>query len=282
VQRFDVVFCGHINLIPLAFLVARIHGARLVVQAHGIEVWSAPDSIKRYSIDRADMILSVSRFTRCRLLEWSVVPPERVIVVANTYRREFCIGQEDEIRTPKGLEGKKVLLTVGRLDACQQHKGHEKVIRCLPQVWNRYPDLVYVIVGEGKDRERLETLVRQLAVSSIVQFTGRISNQALVDYYRAADLLVMPSTGDGFGIVFLEAMACGTPVLGLDAGGVRDAMGDGDLGLVIKEDELSDAIDRALATCPVPRLTLSDRVRSRFGRQIFESRIQNAIERLAA
>jgi phosphatidyl-myo-inositol dimannoside synthase len=277
-----VVFCGHINLIALAFVVARIHGARLVVQAHGIEVWSAPGSIKRYLIDHADMILSVSRFTRARLLEWSVIPHERVIVVANTYRSEFCIGQANENHTPKGLEGKKVLLTVGRLDACQQHKGHEKVIRCLPHIRDKYPDLVYVIVGEGKDRERLETLAKQLAVSSIVQFTGRISDRALVDYYRSADLLVMPSTGDGFGIVFLEAMACGTPVLGLDAGGVRDAMGDGDLGLVIKEDELSDALDRALAMRPVPRLTLSDRVRSRFGRQIFESRIQNVIERLAA
>ena len=281
-RRFDIVFCGHINFVPLAALIARIHGARLILQTHGIDAWNAPEAWNRYTVAQADLVLCVSRFTRARLLSWSDIDPERVVVVGNTYRDEFSIADAKKIRTPHGLEEKTVLLTVGRLDGRQKHKGHDRVIRCLPRLRHQHPDIVYVIVGEGNDRERLQNLAAQCEVASMIRFPGRVSDRELVDFYRAADLFVMPSTGDGFGIVFLEAMACGTPVLGVDVGGVRDAMADGDLGLAVQDDGFEEALDRAIALRGAPRPELSNRVRARFGRTVFDARIDAVIRRVSA
>jgi phosphatidylinositol alpha-1,6-mannosyltransferase len=279
-HRYEIVFCGHINFALLAFTIARIQGARLIVQTHGIEVWKAPAWWNRYAVDHADLVLAVSRYTRAQLLTWTEIQPERIIVVANTYREQFCTGDAKEARIRIGLHGKKVLLTVGRLDARQKHKGHDRMIRLLPRLRNEYPNLVYVVVGEGSDRKRLESLANQCGVASMVQFRGRVSADELVEYYRAADLLVMPSTGDGFGIVFLEAIACGTAVVGLDTGGVRDAMADGDLGQAVREEELGDTVIQALAPGRASESNLPERLRARFGRQVFVSRIESLIGRL--
>ena len=117
-----------------------------------------------------------------------------------------------------------VLLTVGRLAATERYKGQDHVIAALSQLQAiESRDLIYLIAGEGDDRARLESLVAQHGVLDKVRFLGAIDNQALPDLYRAADLFVMPSTGEGFGISFVESMACGTPAFGLRDGGARDA-----------------------------------------------------------
>ncbi len=103
---------------------------------------------------------------------------------------------------------------------------------------------------------------------------------SLVDAYRAADVFVMPSTGEGFGIVFLEAMACGTPALGLDADGSRDALADGALGAVVSEAELPNAIAHLLVAPRPDPWELHERVHGRFGRPAFLGRVNAALEGL--
>jgi phosphatidylinositol alpha-1,6-mannosyltransferase len=203
-------------------------------------------------------------------------------VIGNTCRDEFFIAETEQNQIPNGLEGKTVLLTVGRLDGRQRHKGHDKVIQCLARIRRKHPDILYVIVGDGSDRERLQKLATQCDAASMVRFAGRVPDRELADYYRAADLFVMPSTGDGIGIVFLEAMACGTSVLGIDAGGVRDAMADGDLGLVVQDAEFEEALEHALSLPKPLRAELSNRLRARFGRKVFHDRIGAVVKRLAA
>ena len=145
-----------------------------------------------------------------------------------------------------------MLLTVGRMDSRERYKGHDLVIQALPQLVAAGHDVIYVVLGDGDDVGRLKTIALGLGVADRVRFMGEVGPDILVDAYRMADLFVMPSTGEGFGIAFIEAMACGTPALGLGVCGARDAFGDGELGTMTPEAELPAAIARCLKPKPDP------------------------------
>src|SRR5207247_1514684 len=113
----------------------------------------------------------------------------------------------------------------------------------------QHPETIYLIVGDGDDRQRLEALASEFAVQDKVRFAGPVADEELADYYRLADVLVMPSTGEGFGIVFLEAMACAINVIGGNQDGSIDPLVDGAVGSAIDpedSDELVSAISAAL------------------------------------
>jgi len=279
-HSFDVVFCGHIHLAPLAAHIARIKGAKLIIQTHGIEVWAHLRAAWRSAIEQSDLILCVSRYTRRIVLEKISVPPERVMVLSNTVGDVFTPGNCTDVRTRHGWEKKRILLTVGRMDSRERYKGQDRVIAALPGLLAQGQDVVYLIVGDGDDRTRLEQLARNARVEDRVRFLGALQADQLVEVYRAADLFVMPSTGEGFGISFLEAMACGTPAMGLSAGGTRDALGDGALGKIVNENELPQAINEALShPRPDPRV-LSDAVRTRFSRAVFRNSVEGILTRV--
>jgi phosphatidylinositol alpha-1,6-mannosyltransferase len=278
-RPIDIVFCGHLFMAPLAAFIARLKRAKLVMQAHGIEAWPRPSRPQRAAAEAADLILCVSRHTRARVLGWCAIAPERVVVLPNTVAPAFRPG-ESSLRSEWGLAGKRVLLTVGRLDPRERYKGHDRVIAALPHLVREGFDVVYVVLGEGEDRARLEALARNEGVLDRVRFTGAAAPETLVAAYRMADLFVMPSTGEGFGIAFLEAMACGTPSLGLAEAGAPDALGEGDLGSLTVEAGLPAAIARMLsAPRPVPA-SLSEAVLTRFGPGLFRARAAGVLQGL--
>jgi phosphatidylinositol alpha-1,6-mannosyltransferase len=279
-QPVDVVFCGHLFMAPLAALIAKSRGAKLIIQTHGIEAWPRPTRVQKAALKIADLVLCVSRYTREKILGAHQIPPGRVLIVHNTVGEAFTPGDGSTLRTALGLNGKRVLLTVARMDSHQRHKGHDRVIGAMPMLVARGHDICYVIVGSGDDRGRLETLARESGVSERVNFRGAVGLQELVESYRMADLFVMPSTGEGFGIAFLEAMACGTPALGLDVAGAKDALADGELGMCVPEAGLPDAIDRALNAPRPDRYELASKVRARFGREKFVAAVYGVMNRL--
>jgi phosphatidyl-myo-inositol dimannoside synthase len=279
-QRTDVVFCGHLYMAPLAWLVARLKGAKLVVQMHGIEAWPPPSRLRRAATEAADLVLCVSRYTRGRVAAWAAIAPERIVVMPDTVADGFTPGDGSALRATLGIEGRRVLLTVGRMDSRERYKGHDRVIAAIRDLARRGFDVVYVIIGEGDDRMRLERFARDNGVAERVRFLGGVSLQYLAEAYRMADLFVMPSTGEGFGIAFLEAMASGTPALGLNVGGAVDALADGELGAAVSEDELVAEIARLL-DMPRPNPdALSRAVRARFGRPAFRAQVSMAFDRL--
>lgn len=280
-ERPDVVFCGHVYMAPLAALVARIVGARLIVQLHGIEAWTRPDALVRAAVERADAVFCVSRHTRAAALSWANIAPEKIIVIPNTVGADFAAGGTSDLRAELGLSECKVLLTVGRLHPAERYKGHDRVIAALPAVAARGHDVVYVIVGEGEDQSRLAALAADAGVADRVIFLGGVDHERLRRAYLMADLFVMPSTGEGFGIAFLEAMASGTPALGLADGGARDALGDGSLGGIATEANLADAISDALDR-PVDRVRLASATQGRFGREKFAEGVDRAFRRVIA
>lgn len=280
-RRTDVIFCGHLYMTPLAWLIARVKRAKLVVQMHGVEVWRRPSPLQRAATAAADLILCVSRHTRTCVTAWAAIAPERIVVVPNTVSDGFVPGDSSSLRAVLGLDGKRVLLTVGRLASCDRYKGHDRVITAIPELVARGYDVIYLVIGKGDDRARLEALARQSGIADRVRFLGGVDRERLAEAYCLADLFVMPSTGEGFGIVFLEAMASGTPALGLDVGGARDALADGELGdLVSAEADLAAAIARRLATPKPDARALSDAVRRRFGREAFRAQLRIAFDRL--
>jgi phosphatidylinositol alpha-1,6-mannosyltransferase len=277
--RPDVVFCGHVFMAPLGALVARRARAKLVIQTHGVEAWSRPADWRRRAVEAADLILCVSRFSRAQILSWADVAPERVKVVPCTVSPAYAPGDGAAMRERLGLGGAFALLTVGRLDRNEGYKGHDRIIARLPELRAARPDLVYLIAGEGDDRPRLEALARENRTSDIVRFLGQVPFADLPDLYRASDLFVMPSTREGFGIVFLEAMACGTAALGLARGGAADALADGELGILVSEERLTEALKAALrATVDGP--DLARRVQERYGRVAFQDGLRRAVQRL--
>ena len=237
-RTVDLVFCGHLFMAPLAALIARLKGAKLIVQTHGIEAWPRPSRAQRAALEGAELVLCVSRHTRSALLSWAAIAPERVLVMPNTVREVFTPGDGSARRAALGLEGKRVLLTVGRMDSRERYKGHDRVIATIDDLVVKGHDICYLVVGEGTDQTRLEALAHEDGVGERVRFLGAVGLETLVETYRMADLFVMPSTGEGFGVTFLEAMASGTPALGLGVAGARDALADGQLGSVVSESEL--------------------------------------------
>ena len=277
----DVIYCGHVYHGPLAVWLAKLSGAKLVSQLHGTEVWIALPRRHLRPLQLSDLVLCVSRDTRARY----AMQGDRCansFVLANTVAPCFEPGDRRRARVRFAVEGDYVLLSVSRLDMRDVYKGHDRVIAAMPQLIDQgRANLVYLIAGEGADRMRLEQLAHQHSVAARVRFLGKVAEADLPELYRAADLFVLPSTGEGFGIVYLEAMACGTPTLGLDVGGTPDPLSDGELGALIPaEADLAAALAAAIASDPPGAAELSRAVKQRFGGDAFRQRVAQAFERL--
>jgi phosphatidyl-myo-inositol dimannoside synthase len=218
----DLVICGHMNLLP----VAALDHPLLVV--HGIEAWKKK---RRALLSKCRGILSVSALTRDRFVGWSGYSGPTWILPNAVHLEHYGIREKRRDLVERyHLAGKRVLLTVGRLESAERYKGFDEVLEVLRDLPE---DVVYMIAGGGNDFTRLQQKSRDLGVGHRVVFTGLFDDRDKSDLYNLADAYVMPSRGEGFGFVFLEAMACGVPVIGSKADGGREALRDGELGLLV-------------------------------------------------
>jgi glycosyltransferase involved in cell wall biosynthesis len=239
-QRFGLIFCLHVNLMPVAALLKRVYRIPIWLSIHGIDGWAPPRSgLRRRSIRAADFVTSSSRCTRDRFLTWSRIPKDCVEVNNNpVHLDQWGTGPKPELLVERyGLRGKRVLLTVGRMLGGDRFKGHDEILAALPELARRYDDLCWLIVGDGPDRARIEGCVRQCGMEGRVVFAGRVPEEEKRDHYLVADAYALPSRTEGFGIAYLEAAACGLPVLGSLRDGSRDPLCDGELGLLVDPDD---------------------------------------------
>jgi phosphatidyl-myo-inositol dimannoside synthase len=243
-ESFDVVLCGHINLLPAMELLRQ----KPLLIMHGIEAWKPTRRpMARRIIRDLRGIISVSELTRDRFLRWSGFRgPAYVLPNSVRLERYGVRARRDDLVARWNLSGKRVLLTLGRIVAAERYKGFDDVIEVLPQLEE---DVVYLIAGKGDDTDRLRRKARDLGVGDRVVFTGFLSEEEKADVYALADVYVMPSRGEGFGFVLLEAMACGIPVIGSKHDGGREALRHGALGTLVdpaNPAELRAAIEDAL------------------------------------
>jgi glycosyltransferase involved in cell wall biosynthesis len=235
-RDFDLVVCTHINLQPFAWVAAQATGARSLLVLHGVDAWTAPRSrLRRMAARSADRYAAVSGVTLDRFFAWAGNMKAKADILPCCVDMErFTPGSPDPAIIAKyGLAGKSPLLSLARLAADEQYKGMDEILEITASLRQEMPDFLYVIAGHGDDRDRLEAKARDLGVADVVRFTGYVPEAEKLDLYRAARGFILAGRGEGFGIVLLEAMACGIPAIGSALDGSREAVRDGELGMVV-------------------------------------------------
>jgi phosphatidylinositol alpha-1,6-mannosyltransferase len=265
-RRYDLVLCGHVSVLPIGMALHEMFRVPYVGVAHGIDVWGPVAWPRQSALRRADRMIAVSRFTAGMLAEVHGVPRDRIAVV-HPVPDSGLVARADRMRR-RSDAAPVTLLTVARLVEAERYKGCDSVIRVLPQLRASSGAVRYVIVGDGDDRARLEGLARDTGVADAVAFRGYLTGDDLAVEYQNSDVFVMPSvterrrdgwTGEGFGIVYVEAAAFGLPVVAGSGGGAPEAVRDGLTGFVL---DGRDA--RALANA-LARLARDPMLRAQMG-----------------
>jgi len=281
-RDFDLIWCGHLHLVPFALLARSLTGAPVAVQVHGIEAWGPTKKwLANRLVNRVDAFISVSDTTKERLTRWSGLAPGQGVVVPNTVDfDDLTPGPKSEALLDRyGLYDCYVLMTMGRLVGRKRRKGFDRVLEALPKIADERPNVAYLIVGKGDDRPRLERKAERLGVRELVTFAGYVPEAEKADHFRLADLFAMPSEGEGFGLVLLEALACGTPVVASKLDGGREAVANGDFGRLVDPTDLNAVAD-ALTDPPdvPPRSAVVDR----FGPRAYRKRVEQVIRSMTA
>ena len=246
--RFDAVVCGHIYMLPLACEVSRLLRVPVLLVIHGIDAWEPRGrGLSDRYVRGVDAVVAVSEFTKERVRGWSGGDPARAYVVPNCGDASELgpAPKPDYLLDRYALRGRKVLLTVARLSAKERYKGHDQVMTVMQDLVDAHPELAYLIVGDGDDRARLEARAAWLGIRDRVVFAGHVAEGEKADHYRLADAFVMPGRKEGFGIVYLEALACGIPVIASTADASREAVLDGVMGQLVDPDDTA-GIGRAI------------------------------------
>jgi phosphatidylinositol alpha-1,6-mannosyltransferase len=244
VRRPALIVCGHVVAAPAALLLRAVLRIPYIVFVHGVEIrgrrWRR---VIRYGLRRADIIVANSAFTRTLVLKYGV-DRHRVRIVYP--------GVDTALFADRGFARSKeehTILSVSRLD--EHYKGHDRVLRALPLVQARFPNVRYVIAGSGALSDYLRRMAQALGVGDVVEFRGEVSDKVLISLYSECDVFVQlsreaPNGGvEGFGIVCLEAAAAAKPVVAGRSGGLPDAVRDGETGLLVDPEDtlaVADAI----------------------------------------
>jgi len=219
-RRWDLVVCTHIHLLPLAYAIARANRAPIVLFVYGLEVWRPTTKpLANKLARRVDAFVSIRTRTTSAFRSWAGLEGVREYQLENAIDiKRYGVAPKDEgLLERYGLRGKKVVLTMGRV--AESYKGYDEIIEVMPMLSKAIPDVVYVVAGDGHDVGRLRAKARSLGVEARVVFTGLVPEAEKAAHYRLADVYAMPGTGPEFDryplrFVFLEAMACGVPVVG--------------------------------------------------------------------
>jgi glycosyltransferase involved in cell wall biosynthesis len=271
--RYDVIVVGHINLLTLAVVsVALKRRSRfsLLLIAQGIEVWTCVRGRRRRALAAVDTILSVSGYTAQTIQQQAPeLPDNRFTLFPNalgdTWTGKFAVpgGGADPGELPSDEFPRRFILSVARLDKDERYKGIVTALEAFAMLDD--PTLHYVIAGRGDDQPFLARVAVRLRVSDRVHFVGGVPDAQLARLYRECTAFVLPSGKEGFGIVFLEAMYFGAPVIAAAAKGTLDVVRHEQTGLLVPYGD-SSALRDAMT-----RLLLDDALRERVrtaGRQM--------------
>lgn len=240
-ERPNLIICGHINFSPLALQIFNLLKIPYWVIVHGIDAWDIKEASKISALKAAEKILSVSEYTSNHILIDQENSLENIHILSNTFNAsQFIIQSKPQYLLDRYQLDKNqhIILTVARLAGGDRYKGYDQIIQSLPIIRQQIPNIHYLLVGKGDDRDRVEAIIDSTNVRDCVTLTGFVSDEELGDHYNLCDVFAMPSKGEGFGIVYLEALACGKPTIGGNQDGAIDALCHGKLGALVDPDDI--------------------------------------------
>ncbi len=274
--RPDLILVGHPNFAPLGLGLGLLSRAKIVNFIYGVDAWEPLSPLRRRSLSAGQRIISISRFTATRSAQVNGIPMEKVRILHNCLDPHF---QGRDTATSPDTNANLSLLTVARMSFLEQYKGHDVVIKALPELLKQFPDLVYDVVGDGDGRPILEELCKAQGVEAAVRFHGVVSEEELIERYQKASVFVMPSRFEGFGFVFLEAMTYGKPVVCGHADASVEVVSDGETGFTVDPTSVgavADASARLLGDAELRALmgqAAIQRVEDKFGFPHFKEQL---------
>ena len=242
-RRPNLILCGHLNFAPVAYVLYRLLGIPYWILVYGVDAWDIKNPLRRRSLHAAEKVISISSYTRDRLMQEQSLPFSKISLLPVTFNiSRFQIKPKPVYLLDRYYlkASQPIILTVARLSDDEQYKGYDQVIRAIPSIQEKLPDVHYILVGKGSDRPRVEALIKSLGLTNHVTLAGFVSDNEIGDYYNLCDVFAMPSKGEGFGIVYLEALACGKPTVGGNQDGAIDAICQGELGLLVDPDNVDE------------------------------------------
>jgi phosphatidylinositol alpha-1,6-mannosyltransferase len=237
-------------LVPVSrFLLRR----RTLIYCHGDDLQGADLARRSRWLGLAHHVVAANRYAAGLLAARFAVNQDRILLIENGVDLALFQPRAPSSSFVKrhGLEGRQVLLTVTRL---VPRKGVDKMLEAMPAVARRFPRALYLVAGDGPQMSELAAIANRLGVADRVIFAGAVSHDETVNFYRSAELVVLPNReeggeADGLPLVFLEAGACGKPVIGGKAGGTAEIVRDGENGLLVdgcNRREIEDAVCQLL------------------------------------
>jgi glycosyltransferase involved in cell wall biosynthesis len=284
----DLILCNHINFTPLAFFYKKIFKIPYGFIAYGIDVWN----LKNYSgLTNSNFIISLSQYTKNKILENNKNLKISILVINPIVdiERFKILDTKTKVFSQYNLPfNKKIILTICRLAKSEKYKGYDKVIQALPKILEQVKDAVYVLIGDGDDLVDVKKLIEELNFKEKVYLLGAIKNDFIPQILNTADIFIMPSKGEGFGIVFIEALACGVPVIAGNKDASKEALLNGELGILVDPDnvdEIAEAIIKVLKGEAPKHLYdknyLRQKVIENFSFEVFKNRVKIFLESIS-
>jgi phosphatidylinositol alpha-1,6-mannosyltransferase len=246
--RSNQVILSHINLLLFAKLIKFFSPkTKIIMLAHGIEVWRPIPSWKKKFLQQNVEVWAVSSYTASQLIDIHQLDIDKIKIVNNCLDPFFQLptgyNKPNKLLKQHNLDpDQPILFTLTRLSSQESYKGYDRVLKAIPQLLKKFPTLQYILAGKADpiEKERVERLVQQLNIQNHVTLVGFIDESELTDYFCLGDIFIMPSTMEGFGIVFIEAAACGAQIIGGNKDGSVDALLNGRLGTLVDPENVDE------------------------------------------
>jgi len=244
-RQCNTVILSHINMAVVGLAIKIINPrCKVMLIAHGIEVWRPLTLIKKAFLKNCFKIVCVSEFTHAQVIKWHNTAADQCVVINNAIdpfmKLPVDFTKPGDMLTRYGLTNEnKILFTLTRLANSEQYKGYDQVIKSLNTLKQTFPTIKYILAGrfDDEEKQRIDRFIAKYDAADMVIMPGFVKEFELTEHFLMADLFVLPSKKEGFGIVFIESLACGLPVICGNKDGSLDAVKHGELGEAIDPDD---------------------------------------------
>ncbi len=288
--RPNYVICGHLYFSPIPLFANILLGVRYSLSFYGIEAININRSIYRKAVLCADQIIVISEYTKELVARQFQLQSEKFFMLISSVDEQHCylLPERKSLKSKYGLEDVPVVLTLSRLSSGEE-KGQHRVLAAMPEILKQYPNAKYVVAGPGNDERIDKVLSAYPGLEHSLVRIGAVTEKQKIELYNLCDVFILPSKNEGFGIVFIEALACGARVIASDAYGCREALRDGILGGLVDPDdsssisrEILSVLGRALLDNEHERVTLRQDSLNIYGYRVWCKAVKNFAKRVGA